>query len=55
MATVVVVGSGLAGLSAAIEALDTGAIVYVVEKAPKYDGSSYCFCGETFTLRPLFY
>jgi flavocytochrome c len=39
-AKVIVVGSGLAGLSAAIEAADAGASVIVLEKEPKTGGNS---------------
>src|ERR1019366_2638496 len=45
---VVVVGSGIGGLSAAIAAHDRGAKVLVLEKAPKLGGVSAYSGGEVF-------
>lgn len=45
---VVVVGSGIGGLSAAIAAHDRGAKVLVLEKAPKFGGVSAYSGGEVF-------
>ena len=42
---VLVIGSGAAGLAAAIEARDAGAEVIVFEKQPTEDDSSSSLCG----------
>lgn len=49
---IIVVGSGFAGLAAAIEAADAGAKVMVLEKMPTIGGNSIINGGDIVVMRP---
>jgi succinate dehydrogenase/fumarate reductase flavoprotein subunit len=53
MVDVVVCGAGLAGLSAAVSALDGGASVTLIEKAPRIGGSTALSGGLVWTFADL--
>lgn len=52
-ADVVVVGAGMAGLTASVRAAEDGADVLVVEKAPRAGGSMYLSGGIIWTLESM--